>query len=183
MIYNSHIPLENPLIDSDGSLSLNNAYQTIEELKTKYPHWSLSLSAHSIKNAQQELKNKKYNNSLISIKKTIINIFTFRKKQKVAEPLNFTFNAIKDLLTAYEKIIVLGKPKINKNIVQAEIIVVSKIKEAAFAKLQNTNQEKAAISFDLGEKLFDQAKTDFNSNNFPKAEIELMVAKLLFMEI
>lgn len=185
IFYDSFSPLVEPLLDQDGLTHLNNALQIVEELKEQYPHWALSLSLQSIKNAQQQLKNKKYKNASLSIQKSILSLFTFRKRQNLAKSLNLSFSAIEDLVFSYEQIQKQGQAKTEKIKLQAEINATSGIKEGALIKLKisGSGNELLAKSYDLGEKMLNQAKDNFNKGDYYKAEIEIFVSRLLFQEI
>lgn len=183
IFYDSFSPLVEPLLDQDGLTHLNNALQIVEELKEQYPHWALSLSLQSIKNAQQQLKNKKYKNAALSIQKSILSLFTFRKRQNLAKSLNLSFSAIEDLVFSYEQIQKQGQAKTEKIKLQAEINATSGIKEGALIKLKISGNELLAKSYALGEKMLNEAKDNFNKGNYYKAEIEIFVSRLLFQEI
>lgn len=183
MTYNSDSPLPYPITDQNGQIYLNSALTKIEELKEKYPNWTLTLAIQSINKINDQITTKKYKRLEEYFKNTIKYLFQFRKKQTIAYPFNTAYSAIEDLVIAYDKILTLASAKPNKIKILTEISVVNGLKIGLLEKIKYLGNEQKAESYNLGEQILNQAQKDYTTGNLHKADIEILIARLLFLEI
>lgn len=174
---------DDPFIDPNGSLHLNNANQIIKELKQKYPHWSLSLAENSINKAEKQYNNKYYNSATFLFKDAIKYLNLYRQRNNSIIALNQAFEVMDNLIYTYDRFFSNNNPKLKLNNLQAEIIENSALAEAKKNKLNKLGNEKSAQTYLLAEDLLGKAKEDLANKLYYRADIELYITKLLLLEI
>lgn len=183
LIVNALNPDNSYIVDQNGGFYLNNAYETVEKLKLNYSHWTLTLAQHSISTALKQLDKEKYKQSGNAIPNAINHLFSFIKKQSIAEPRNTAFNAIEDLISAYPLIKGLSGEKPNTIKINAELLAIEALRATREMKLKLKGNELHADLYIKAINLIEEAKTDVQNGNYFSAEIKLFTAKKLLSDI